>query len=127
VTAPAQLIADLFPGDVRGPDGKRPEGVPVNAKLHVFVTTTQILIGWESGAFGTNQSQIASRTIEVTEEDTATADHNGGQVGEWTVARAGGCSCGKALKRWNPFAATGAVQVARVRPNGYGLPTGRGR
>jgi len=118
------LIADLYPGDVRDAEGNRPEGVPPNAKLHVILATTQIAIGWEAGAYGSNGSTIASVFIDVTEEETATATYNGGQVGPWTIARAGGCSCGKTLKRWNPYAGQAISQVAREpRAATYGLPS----
>jgi hypothetical protein len=122
------LIADLYPGDCRDAEGNRPEGVPATAKLHVILTTTQIAIGWEAGAYGSNGSSISSVFIDVTEEETATATYNGGQVGPWTIARAGGCSCGKTLKRWNPYAGQAINQAARTttaRPDSYGLPTAR--
>jgi len=121
------LIADLYPGDIRVTEtGKRPDGVPATAKLHVILASTQIAIGWEAGAYGSNGSAIESVFIDVTEEETANATYNGGVVGPYTIQRAGGCSCGKTLKRWNPYAGQAVMQAARPeRTATYGLPTSR--
>lgn len=117
-TEPIALIADLFPGaiiDTR--TGERPEGVPRNVKLHIILSTRQIAVGWQIG------TQVGTWFADVTEEDTAEADQRGGQIGPYTVQRAGGCSCGALLKKWNPYAGQPMMQVARAsRASGYGLP-----
>jgi predicted RecA/RadA family phage recombinase len=118
VTAPVVLIADLFPGaitDIR--TGQRPEGVPRGVKLHIILSTRQIAVGWQVG------SAVGTWFADTTEEDTAEADHRGGTVGNYVIQRAGGCSCGALLKRWNPYAGRQLTQLARQRPNDtYGLP-----
>lgn len=118
-TEPITLIADLFPGsiiDIR--TGERPEGVPGgNVKLHIIVSSLEIAVGWQVG------QEIGTWFVSVTEEETAQVDHRGGQIGPYTVQRAGGCSCGTLLKRWNPYEGRPMMQVARVNPNStYGLP-----
>lgn len=117
-TGPITLIADLFPGaiiDTR--TGHRPEGVPRNAKLHIIVSSKQIAIGWQIG------QEIGTWFTDVTEEQTAETDHRGGQIGDYQVQRAGGCSCGALLKRWNPYAGQTLLQAARMNPKStYGLP-----
>lgn len=108
------LIADLFPGVVQATEtGKRPEGVPRSAKLHVMLTSQQIAIAWELGTYG-GGPQVGELFIDVTEEETAEATHNGGVVGPYTIQRAGGCSCGRALKRWNPYAGQSVTQLVRA-------------
>lgn len=119
MTAPVTLIADLFPGaitDIR--TGERPEGVPRGVKLHIILSTRQIAVGWQVG------SEVGTWFADVTEEETAAADHRGGTVGAYEIKRAGGCSCGALLKRWNPYAGRQLTQVARAsRPDStYGLP-----
>lgn len=120
---PVVLIADLFPGAVTlTATGQRPEGIPPRAKLHVIVSTRQIAVAWEAGNVN-GVAQIGTWFADVTEEETAQADHHGGVIGQFTVARAGGCSCGKALKRWNPYAGQPTTQVVRQTTSAtYGLP-----
>jgi hypothetical protein len=122
-TEPVVLIADLFPGaiiDTR--TGGRPEGVPRNVKLHIIVSTRQIVVGWQVG------TEIGTWFADVTEEQTAEADHRGGQIGDYQVQRAGGCSCGALLKKWNPYAGQPMTQIARPsRASTYGLPQVYGR
>lgn len=122
-TEPIVLIADLFPGSVIDTrTGERAEGIPRNVKLHVILSTRQIAVGWQVG------QEIGSVFFDVTEEETATADHRGGQIGPYTVQRAGGCSCGALLKRWNPYAGQPMAQVARApRDSSFGLPQSYGR
>lgn len=117
------LIADLFPGTVNLTEtGKRPDGVPPSAKLHVVVTTTEIAIGWDLGSYD-GSVQIGDVRLDISEFDTAGLTHNGGVVGPYTIQRAGGCACGKGLKRWNPYAGQPTTQLVRGsdRP-AYGLP-----
>lgn len=117
-TEPIALIADLFPGSIIDNEtGERPEGVPRNLKLHIIVSTREIAVGWQVGA------EIGTWFATVTEEETANVDHRGGVIGRYTVQRAGGCSCGALLKKWNPYAGRAMTQVARApRDSNYGLP-----
>jgi len=116
------LIADLFPGSVVLTEtGKRPEGVPTSAKLKVVVATHEIAIGWELGSFD-GGPKIGELRIDITGEDISRLDHNGGVVGPYTIARAGGCSCGKGLKRWNPYAGQPTTQLVRATSGRTGLP-----
>jgi hypothetical protein len=118
---PVVLIADLFPGVVLV-DGQRAEGIPKGAKLHVIVSTTQIAVGWEAGTVD-GVRQIGSVFYDISGYDTADLSHQGGIVGPYTVQRAGGCSCGATLKRWNPWAGQPMTQLARPpRSSTYGLP-----
>lgn len=117
MTEPVALIADLFPGAIYDESGQRPEGVPGMVKLHIIVSTRQIAVGWQVG------QEIGTWFADVSEEQTAEADHRGGQIGPYLVQRAGGCSCGALLKRWNPYAGQVITQVARApRASSYGLP-----
>lgn len=116
------LIADLYPGSIIDTrTGAVPEGVPPRTKLRVILATTEIRVAWEAPGGG-----VGSVTIQVTEEETATADHNGGDVGHYVIRRAGGCSCGKNLKRWNPYQGVPTRQLVRTDPSrvtaSYGLP-----
>lgn len=118
-TEPVVLVADLFPGQIIDTrTGLRPEGVPGGTvKLHIIVSTTEIAVAWQVG------QEIGTWTVAVTDEETAEVDHRGGLIGPWMVQRAGGCSCGALLKRWNPYAGRTITQVARVNPKStYGLP-----
>jgi hypothetical protein len=121
MTAAVTLIADLYPGAIRdNRTGTVPEGVPARAKLRVILATTEIRVAWEAPGGG-----VESISIPVTEEETAAADHNGGDVGPYTIQRAGGCSCGKNLKRWNPYRDVRIEQVVRASSRiteNYGLP-----
>lgn len=123
MTEPVVLIADLFPGVVLDTlTGQRIEGVPRGAKLHVIVSTTVIAIGWEAGTVD-GVRRIGSLMVDIAEFDTDNLDHRGGTVGPYTVQRAGGCSCGTSLKRWNPWAGQPLTQLARpARDSTYGLP-----
>lgn len=124
MSTPVVLIADLFPGSVLVTEiGKRPDGVPASAKLHVVVTTTQIAIAWELGSYG-GGPQVGELFLDVSEFDNSDLSHNGGVVGPYTVARAGGCSCGRALKRWNPYAGQQVTQLVRASSgqSSYGIP-----
>lgn len=113
-TEPVVLIADLFPGAITDTrTGQRPEGVPGGVKLHIILSTRQIAVGWQVG------QQVGTWFADVAEEDTDQADHRGGQVGPYLIQRAGGCSCGALLKRWNPYSGQAMTQVARST---YGLP-----
>jgi hypothetical protein len=122
-TEPIVLIADLFPGSIiDNATGERPEGVPRNVKLHIILSTRQIAVGWQVG------QEIGTWFADLTEEQTAGADHRGGTVGPYTVQRAGGCSCGALLKKWNPYASQPMTQMARPsRDSTYGLPQVYGR
>lgn len=116
------LIADLFPGSVVLTEtGKRPEGVPTSAKLKVVVATHEIAIGWELGSFD-GIARIGELRLDISAEDTSGLDHNGGIVGLYRVERAGGCSCGKGLKRWNPYAGQQVTQLVRAGSSRTGLP-----
>lgn len=123
MSEPVVLIADLFPGVVLDAGtNQRIEGVPRSAKLHVIVSTTQIAIGWEAGTVN-GVRQIGSLMLDISGYDTADLDHQGGRVGPYEVKRAGGCSCGATLKRWNPWAGQPMTQLARpARDSTYGLP-----
>jgi hypothetical protein len=116
------LIADLYPGSIIDQrTGTVPEGVPAKSKLRVILATTEIKVAWAAPGGG-----VEYVTIPTTEEATAEADHNGGQVGTYLIRRAGGCSCGKDLKRWNPYQDVPMTQVVRTSPStvteSYGLP-----
>jgi hypothetical protein len=116
---PIALLADLFPGSIiDNRTGQRPEGVPGgNVKLHIILSTREIAVGWQVG------QEIGTWFAEATEEDTAAVDHRGGTIGHYTVQRAGGCSCGALLKKWNPYAGRPMTQVARApRDSSFGLP-----
>lgn len=126
MTAPAAitLIADLYPAAITDTrTGQRPEGVPQRGttKLRVLIATTELRVAWAAPG-----GAVGSITIPVTEEDTAAADHNGGVVGPYEIRRAGGCSCDKMLKRWNPYQGQSIQQVVRSTPSrfteDYGLP-----
>jgi hypothetical protein len=122
MTASITLIADLYPGSIIDTrTGVVPEGVPARAKLRVIVATTEIKVAWEAPGGG-----VEHTTIPITEAETAEADHNGGEVGPYLIRRAGGCSCGKHLKRWNPYQGMATNQVVRTSPSSvtasYGLP-----
>jgi hypothetical protein len=122
ITEPITLIADLYPGSIIDQrTGAVPEGVPPRAKLRVIVATTEIKVAWEAPG-----GAVESLTIATTEEETAEADHNGGLVGPYLIRRAGGCSCGKHLKRWNPYQGVPMTQSIRTTPSSvtasYGLP-----
>jgi hypothetical protein len=122
MTAAVTLIADLYPAAITDTrTGTRPEGVPVRTKLRVILATTEITVAWAAPGGG-----VESITIPVTEEQTAAADHNGGDVGPYRFQRAGGCSCDKLLKRWNPYSGAQINQVIRTTPSSvtesYGLP-----
>jgi hypothetical protein len=123
VAEPVVLIADLFPGtvlDVR--TGTLVEGAPPRTKLHVIVSTTTIAIGWEAGTVNSVR-QIGSLMLDISGYDTDDLSHNGGPVGPYEIKRAGGCSCGTTLKRWNPWAGRPMTQLARApRSSTYGLP-----
>jgi hypothetical protein len=120
---PIVLIADLFPGSIQVTElGTRPIGIPPRAKLHIILSTKRVAVAWDSGTIE-GVPQIGTWSAELTEEQTANADHMGGVVGPYTIARAGGCSCGKALKRWNPYAGQATTQVIRHTTSAsYGLP-----
>jgi len=121
VAEPVTLIADLFPGSVVVTEtGARPDGVPKSAKLKVVVATHEIAIGWEMGIID-GVARIGEQRIDITGYDISGLDHNGGVVGPYTIARAGGCSCGKGLKRWNPYAGQQVTQLLVARPR-TGLP-----
>jgi hypothetical protein len=117
-TEPVVLIADLFPGQITDETGQRPEGIPGGSvKLHIILSTKEIAVGWQVG------QEIGTWFAAVTEEQTAEADQRGGQVGPYLIQRAGGCSCGALLKRWNPYKDQVITQSARVNPKStYGLP-----
>lgn len=122
MTEPVVLIADLFPGAVTITEtGKRPEGVPTSAKLHVVVSTTEIAIGWDLGSYD-GTVKIGEVRLDISDYDTSGLDHTGGAVGPYTIQRAGGCSCGKGLKRWNPYAGQPVTQLLRADKPAYGLP-----
>jgi hypothetical protein len=121
---PVVLIADLFPGTVLSTEtGERAGGLPgKGTKLHVIVSTTTIAVGWEAGVVE-GVRQIGSVMLDISGMDISGLDHNGGIVGPYEVKRAGGCSCGTTLKRWNPWTGRQLVQLARpARPSTYGLP-----
>jgi hypothetical protein len=122
-TEPIVLLADLFPGAIIDTEtGERPEGVPRNVKLHIILSTKQIAVGWQVG------QEIGTWFADVTEEQTAEVDHRGGTIGQYAVQRAGGCSCGALLKKWNPYADRPMMQAARTNPkSSYGLPQAYGR
>lgn len=112
------LIADLFPGSiVLTETGKRPDGVPTSAKLKVVVSTREIAIGWELGSFD-GVAKIGELRLDISGYDTSGLDHNGGIVGPYRIERAGGCSCGKGLKRWNPYAGQPITQLLRASQRG---------
>jgi hypothetical protein len=123
VAEPVVLIADLFPGVVLDTaTGERVEGIPRGAKLHVIVSTTQIAIGWDAGTVN-GERKIGSLMLDISEMDTDDLNHQGGIVGPYDVKRAGGCSCGAQLKRWNPWAGQPLTQLARpAKTSTYGLP-----
>jgi hypothetical protein len=118
MTEPIGLLADLFPGAITDTrTGQRPEGVPRNVKLHIILSTRQIAVGWQVG------QTIGTWFADVTEEQTAAVNHRGGTIGDYEVQRAGGCSCGALLKKWNPYAGQPMTQVARApRESSFGLP-----
>lgn len=121
---PVVLIADLFPGVVLDTTtGERIEGIPrKGTKLHVIVSTTTIAIGWDAGTVN-GVGRVGSLMVDITGMDIADLDHNGGTVGPYQIKRAGGCSCGTTLKRWNPWAGKPLSQLARpARSSSYGLP-----
>jgi hypothetical protein len=115
---PITLIADLFPGSIiDNRTGEIPEGIPRGVKLHIIVSTEEIAVGWQVG------TEIGTWFAGATDEDTAEVDHRGGTIGHYTVQRAGGCSCGALLKKWNPYASRPMTQLARINPRStYGLP-----
>ncbi|HEX8321627.1 hypothetical protein [Longimicrobium sp.] len=122
MTASITLIADIYPASIiDGRTGARPEGVPAKAKIRVILATTEIKVAWAAPGGG-----VESLTIPLTFEETAEADHNGGTVGTYEIKRAGGCSCDKMLKRWNPYAGQPTAQVVRSTPSSrtesWGLP-----
>lgn len=124
MTEPVTLIADLFPGVVLDTGtGERIEGIPrKGTKLHVIVSTTTIAIGWDAGTVN-GVAQIGSLMVDISGYDTDDLSHNGGIVGPYEIRRAGGCSCGTTLKRWNPWAGQPMTQLARpARNSSYGLP-----
>jgi hypothetical protein len=120
---PVVLIADLFPGVVLDARTHQlVEGIPARTKLHVIVSTTEIWIGWEAGTYN-GTAKIGTFSIGIADLDQADLDHTGGQVGDYLIQRAGGCSCGKALKRWNPYQGRPMTQKAvPARSSTYGLP-----
>jgi hypothetical protein len=124
MTAAISLVADLYPAAITDTrTGQRPEGVPQRSatKIRVLVATTELRVAWAAPGGG-----VESITIPVIEEDTAATDHNGGVVGPYEIRRAGGCSCDKLLKRWNPYQGQPVQQVVRTTPSRfteeYGLP-----
>lgn len=126
MTAPASvtLVADIYPASIiDSRTGDRPEGVPAkgNVKLRVIIATTELTVAWAAGT-----GEVGYVRIPVTEEETAAADHNGGDVGPYVIKRAGGCSCDKMLKRWNPYQGVAMAQAIRTTPSrmteSYGLP-----
>jgi hypothetical protein len=124
MTEPVTLIADLFPGTVLDAEtGQRIAGIPgKGTKLHVIVSTTTIAIGWDAGTVN-GVAQVGSLLVDISGYSTDDLDHNGGIVGPYEVKRAGGCSCGTTLKRWNPWAGQPMTQLARpARSSSYGLP-----
>jgi len=120
---PVVLIADLFPGVVLDREtGQRVDGVPKGAKLHVIVSTTEIAIGWDAGTID-GVATVGTLFLSLEGMDIDNLSHNGGPVGPYEVKRAGGCSCGTTLKRWNPYAGRPMTQLARApRESSYGLP-----
>lgn len=123
-TEPVVLIADLFPGVVLSTaTGERIEGIPrKGTKLHVIVSTTTIAIGWDAGVID-GVATVGSLMVDISGYDTENLSHNGGIVGPYEIKRAGGCSCGTTLKRWNPWAGQPMTQLARApRESSYGLP-----
>jgi hypothetical protein len=123
VADPVVLIADLFPGVVLDTEtNARIDGVPKGAKLHVIVSTKEIAIGWDAGTVN-GVATVNELRVDISEFDIEQLDHSGGTVGPYTIKRAGGCSCGAALKRWNPYAGQPLTQLARpARDSSYGLP-----
>lgn len=122
-TEPVVLIADLFPGVVLDTEtGQRVKDVPKGAKLHVIVSTKQIAIGWDAGTQN-GVPTVGTLFLDIDGMDIDNLSHAGGQVGPYTIQRAGGCSCGTTLKRWNPYAGQPMTQLARPpRSSSYGLP-----
>lgn len=123
MTETVVLIADLFPGVVLdAATGQRVAGAPKTAKLHVIVSTTTIAIGWDAGTVN-GVAQVGSLMLDISGYSTDDLDHSGGIVGPYEIKRAGGCSCGTTLKRWNPWAGQPMSQLARpARNSSYGLP-----
>lgn len=120
---PIVLVADLFPGVVLDAEtNTRIDGVPKGAKLHVIVSTLEIVIGWEAGTVD-GVRQVGVHRVPIEGMDLDGLDHSGGRVGPYIIQRAGGCSCGATLKRWNPYAGQQMTQLARPGVNSaYGLP-----
>lgn len=108
-----KLIADMFPAAVT----PRPPEVPVQAKLRVVLAEDRMVIAWLAGRDANNQPIVASHTIALDPSMTASATHLGGQVGDYTLTRGSGCSCGSAgLKNWQPFGDEPYSVVSRTLP-----------
>lgn len=120
---PIVLVADLFPGVVLSAEtNQRIDGVPKGAKLHVIVSTKEIAIGWDAGTIN-GVATVGELRVDISDYSIEELDHSGGRVGPYLIKRAGGCSCGTTLKRWNPYAGQPLTQLARPAKNStYGLP-----
>lgn len=113
------IHTDLFPAQII----PRPDGVPSGPKLRVVITERALTVLW-AGPDGT----VGRWDVELTEEQTADATFNGGKVGGYTVAKAGGCGCGsKAARSVDPFPGVIYVQVPRTKSavKTYGVPPDR--
>jgi hypothetical protein len=110
-----ELYADIFPSSVT----PRPEGWPLGAKVRTIISERCLTMAWQAG------DQVYRIDLPMTEEETSLATFRGGPVGEYEVARAGGCRCGsKLVLAWEAFPGVIWVQDPRmdlVRPNMSGL------
>ena len=108
------LRCDLFPARI----SPLPPGVPEGQKLRVVVTERALTV----------LSALGRVDIEFTPEETAGVNYTGGVVGNYEIARAGGCGCGaKALSSINPWPGVHYVQPGRVSKtsSAYGVPPTR--
>lgn len=116
-----KIHTDLFPSTV----SPLPPGVPTNRMLRTVVTERALTVMWQ-----TPDGKIGRVDIPMATEQTQAATYNGGAVGSYAVARAGGCGCrGKAVKAANPFPTNTLAQAPRLaaaaQNQSYGVPPAR--
>lgn len=116
-----QIHTDLMPSTVT----PLPPGVPSGRMLRTLVTERALTVMWQSPA-----GQIGRVDIPMTTEQTQNATFNGGTVGNYAVARAGGCGCrAKAVRAVNPFPSNQLAQAPRLNKAAqyqtYGVPPAR--
>jgi hypothetical protein len=113
------IHTDLMPASI----APLPPGVPGGKMLRVLVTERALTVMWQ-----TPEGSVGRMDLPMSAEQTSQATYSGGQVGEYQVARAGGCGCrGKALKAAAPFPGHRLTQAPRLDQarQTYGVPPKR--